>query len=101
MPQRSRPDVAYVLIIHEVADIDAWRVVFERAAGLRRDAGERAYQVLVDATAPDVVVHFSSWTSLDAARAFFQSPELEAIRAEAGVRAPEFRYLDELTSGTL
>ena len=47
------------------------------------------------------VVHFSRWRSLDAARRFFESPELVEIRAAAGVRAPEFIYLDELERGEL
>jgi hypothetical protein len=36
----------YVLIIHEVADYPAWKKVFDAAAELRREAGERSYQVL-------------------------------------------------------
>ena len=36
----------HVLIIHEVADYPAWKKVFDGAAGIRKDAGERSYQVL-------------------------------------------------------
>ncbi len=36
----------HVLIIHEVADYAAWKKVFDGAAGIRREAGERSYQVL-------------------------------------------------------
>jgi hypothetical protein len=39
--------------------------------------------------------------SIAAARAFFESPRLVQIRKEAGVRAPEFIYLDLLEEGTL
>jgi len=46
-------------------------------------------------------VHFSEWTSIDDARRFFESPRLVKIRAEAGVKAPEFIYLDQLEAGTL
>ncbi|WP_323809721.1 hypothetical protein [Sphingobium baderi] len=46
-------------------------------------------------------VHFSQWTSLDAARAFFESPQLVEIRRIAGVRAPEFRYLKQIEARTL
>jgi hypothetical protein len=35
------------------------------------------------------------------ARAFFESPRLVRIRAEAGVHAPEFIYLHEADAGTL
>ena len=40
-----------------------------------------------------------SWTSLENAKAFFQSPESEEIRRKAGVKAPEFIYLEQLESG--
>ena len=91
----------YVLIMHEVADYPAWKKVFDGAAGLRRDAGERSYQVLKYQHDPNRIVHFSMWTSLDQARRFFESPQLVKIRTDAGVKAPEFIYLDELEAGTL
>ena len=91
----------YVLIIHEVADYPAWKKVFDGAADIRREAGERSYQVLKDENEPNRIVHFSAWTSLDDARRFFESPKLVRIRAEAGVRAPDFIYLDQLETGTL
>jgi len=93
--------VPHVLIIHEVDDYPAWKAVFDDAASLRREAGERTFQVLRDAGDPNRIVHFSTWTSLDAARAFFESPELVEIRAQAGVRDPEFLYLQELDAGVL
>lgn len=48
--------MSHVLLIHEVADYEAWKIIFDRAAG---------------------------------------------IREEAGVKAPDFIYLEELTAGTL
>ncbi|MBK8001800.1 MAG: antibiotic biosynthesis monooxygenase [Verrucomicrobia bacterium] len=91
----------YVLIIHEVADYPAWKRVFDAAAGIRRDAGERSYQVLKYETDVNKIVHFSAWTSIADARAFFESPRLVQIRREAGVKAPEFIYLEQLEAGTL
>lgn len=91
----------YVLIIHEVADYPAWKKVFDAAAGIRRDAGERSYQVLKHETDANKIVHFSAWTSIADAKAFFESPRLVQIRREAGVKAPEFIYLDQLEAGTL
>jgi quinol monooxygenase YgiN len=90
-----------VLIVHKVADYAAWKKVFDGAAGIRREAGERSYQVLRDQREPHRVVQFSAWTSLAAARAFFESPRLVKIRSEAGVKAPEFIYLEESERGTL
>ena len=91
----------HVLIIHDVADYAAWKLVFDRAAGIRHAAGERSYQVLRYEHDANRIVHFSAWTSIADARAFFESPELVRIRLEAGVKAPEFIYLDLLESGTL
>ena len=98
-PQNRR--MQHVLIIHEVADYPAWKKVFDGAAGIRREAGERSYQVLKYETDPNKVVHFSAWTSIPAAKAFFESPRLVKIRQEAGVKTPEFFYLEQLEAGTL
>lgn len=91
----------HVLIIHEVADYMAWKNIFDQAAGIRKAAGELSYQVLSYHNDPNKIVHFSAWTSIVAAREFFESPKLVQIRAEAGVKAPEFIYLEQLETGTL
>jgi heme-degrading monooxygenase HmoA len=91
----------YVLIIHDVADYSAWKKIFDGAADLRRAAGERSYQVLKYQNDPNRIVHFSRWTSLAEAQRFFESPQLVKIRAEAGVKSPDFIYLDQLEAGTL
>ena len=91
----------HVLIIHEVADYAAWKIIFDRAAGIRKEAGERSYLVLRYESDPNKIVHFSVWTSTANARAFFESPRLIQIREEAGVKAPDFIYLEELAGGTL
>jgi quinol monooxygenase YgiN len=89
------------LIIHEVADYPAWKAVFDAAASIRKEAGERSYQVLKYAGEPRKIVHFSIWTSIQSARSFFESPRLVKIREEAGVIAPEFIYLELLEEGDL
>ena len=91
----------YVIIIHEVENYEAWKQVFDNAESIRKEAGERSYQVLKYDNEPNKVVHFSAWTSTRDARAFFESPALVKIREEAGVKAPEFIYLDQLESGVL
>ena len=91
----------HVLIIHEVADYPAWKKVFDDAAAMRKAAGERSWQVLKYQHYPNRIVHFSAWTSLEDARRFFESPELVRIRAEAGVKSPEFIYLEQIEAGNL
>jgi len=93
--------VQHVLIIHEVADYPAWKKVFDAAAAIRKEAGERSYQVLNYESDPNKIVHFSAWISIAAAKDFFESPKLIEIRKQAGVKAPEFIYLNLLEKGTL
>jgi quinol monooxygenase YgiN len=102
LPARTgERDLQFVLIIHEVADYAAWKSFFDRAAGLRKEAGEMTYQVLKSDVDANRIVHFSRWRSLDAAREFFESTTVAEIRDQAGVKAPEFIYLDQLESGVL
>ena len=91
----------HVLIIHDVKDYTAWKQVFDQAARIRKEAGEHHYQVLRDEHDPNRIVHFSQWSSLADARAFFESDELVAIRQQAGVESPQFHYLKCLESGSL
>jgi quinol monooxygenase YgiN len=91
----------HVLIIHEVADYVAWKKVFDAAAEIRKEAGERSFQVLKYQNDPNRIVHFSVWTSIDDAKRFFESPKLVRIRKEAGVKSPDFIYLEQLDAGTL
>jgi quinol monooxygenase YgiN len=91
----------HVLIIHEVESYPAWKAIFDNAAGIRKAAGEQSYQLLRYDTDTNRIVHFSKWYSLANARRFFESPELVKIRKEAGVKAPEFLYLDEIERGVL
>lgn len=91
----------YVLIIHEVVDYPAWKQIFDNAADIRKQAGEISYQVLKYENDANKIMHFSAWTSIAAAKRFFESPQLVKIRADAGVKSPDFIYLEQIESGTL
>lgn len=91
----------HVLIIHEVNTYLEWKVIFDKAADIRKNAGEISYQLLRYDNDANNIVHFSKWSSLENARRFFESPDLVKIRKQAGVKAPEFIYLQELEHGVL
>jgi len=93
--------VPYVLIIHEVEDYPAWKKIFDQAAEMRKHAGEISYQLLKSDRDANHIVHFSQWSSLERARRFFESPELVEIRKQAGVKTPDFLYLQALEKGVL
>jgi len=58
--------------------------------GIRKEAEESTYQVLKYQSTPNHIVHFSTWSSINDAKHFFESPQLIQIRAEAGEKSPEF-----------
>ena len=91
----------YVLIVHAVKNYDAWKKIFDHAAPIRKAAGEIRYRVLRDESDANRIVHFSQWTSVARARAFFESPKLVEIRRQAGVEAPQFAYLHHLEEDVL
>jgi quinol monooxygenase YgiN len=91
----------YVLIIHEVQDYEAWKKIFDDSASIRKEAGEQSYQVLKYENNANKIIHFSKWISIAKARVFFESPKLVEIRKQAGVKAPEFIYLEQLEEGVL
>lgn len=91
----------YVLIIHEVKDYEAWKSIFDKAETIRKNAGEISYQLLHFDHDLNKIVHFSQWTSLDEARRFFESQELVEIRKKAGVKQPQFIYLNQLEDRVL
>jgi quinol monooxygenase YgiN len=93
--------MAHVLIIHEVEDYNAWKIIFDNAATIRKQAGELSYQILKYDGDANKIVHFSRWTYHADARGFFESPKLVEIRKQAGVKAPEFIYLELLGEGVL
>lgn len=88
-----------VLIVHEVEDYATWKAAFDAAAGLLTAAGELEYRLLRYENEPNTIVHLGTWTSLENAKAFFESPEVEEIRRKAGVKAPQFIYLEQLETG--
>ncbi len=91
----------YVLIIHEVEDYQVWKEIFDKASKIRKEAGELSYQVLRYEKDANKIVHFSVWNTLANAKQFFESPELVKIRIVAGVKSPDFNYLEEIENGIL
>lgn len=81
--------------------LPTWKIFFDQAADIRKNAGEISYQLLRYDNDENTIVHFSAWSALECARRFFESPALVEIRKKAGVKAPEFIYLQEIECGDL
>lgn len=77
--------MALALVLHKVADYDAWRQVYDSAADLRAAAGVTQESTHRMAGDPNNVLVLHYFDSVDAARAFFVNPELKNAMGRGGV----------------
>lgn len=86
-----------VLIHHEVADYPAWKSAFESVLDWRQKNGECSYRVFHSAGNVNDLTLLFEWESLEKARAFITSAELQNRMAKAGVKGqPRVEYLAEV-----
>ncbi|MFN8355850.1 MAG: antibiotic biosynthesis monooxygenase [Spirosomataceae bacterium] len=84
------------MVYHKVADFTKWKAVFDSISEVRKAAGELNAEVGTLHDDPDTVYVLNEWTSLEAARAFYNSPDLAAGMQAAGViEAPHFLFLNK------
>jgi hypothetical protein len=89
----------HVLIHHEVADYTVWKAAFDSALDWRRQHGELSCRIFLDAGNLNDLTLLFEWESLEKARAFLGSDELQARMASAGVKSPpRLHILNEVQS---
>ena len=94
----------FVLVtLHKVEDYARWKTEFESGSGIdmRKEAGEKAYQIFhTDDDSNNLAILFE-WDSLDNARKFMESNELREKMQKGGVIGePEIRFLEEVEKGS-
>ena len=88
--------MTFVLIRFTVEDFEKWKPIFEEAAAMRKTAGSKGVRAFTKVDSVNEVVILGEYADLDAARQFFQSPELREAQQRAGVKGPpELTFLDE------
>jgi heme-degrading monooxygenase HmoA len=92
--------MAYMFVRHSVQDYEAWKSVFDSVGDLRRQSGEKSYQILRQDNGSNSLVALFEWDNLDNARKYATSPELKAAMERAGVAGkPEILFLEEAARG--
>ena len=76
------------VVSHPVADLAAWRIVYDEAQPVRDAARVTGAEVFVDAANPLMVVVIHRFPSVEAAQGFFANPDLKAAMERGGVTAP-------------
>ncbi|MDX1566513.1 MAG: hypothetical protein R3223_01855 [Longimicrobiales bacterium] len=75
-----------LFVRHEVADFEDWKEVYDDFDDRRREMGVKDDAVFQAATDPTDVTVWHDFQSLDDARSFADSDDLEEAMDDAGVR---------------
>lgn len=87
--------MALSLVLHRVADYDAWRKVYDSFADAQKAGGVTKESVHRLAGDPDNVLVLHYFDTVDAARAFFANPDLKDAMQRGGVQGePRIEYFD-------
>ena len=79
--------------IHEIADYDAWRIVYDASEPLRPAGHVLSHSVHRLEGSPNTIMVVLQFPSAHDAHAFWESPDLLAAMRESGVTAiPRIEY---------
>jgi quinol monooxygenase YgiN len=94
---------AVLAIYHRVADLDAFREVYDSVRPMQEAGGVRHQQVLSQPSDPTMVYITHTFDSREAAEAFLANPELKEAMGRAGVDASSLNTMlfDEIEAGSL
>jgi quinol monooxygenase YgiN len=89
------------IVHHRVADYGAWKQVYDGVRDMQRAGGVLQHAVLRPADDPGMVVVVHTFDSSDAAKAFFDNPDLKGAMEQAGVDVSSLRieFLQEEDAG--
>jgi quinol monooxygenase YgiN len=87
--------MASMVIQIKVKDFAEWKKVFDYSASLRTSNGEISHQIYQDPGDTNKMAIVYQWNSVANAQKFFQSPELKAAQAKAGVDGPMNIYFPQ------
>lgn len=87
--------MAISVVLHRVADYDAWRRVYDSVADLQKAGGVTAESVHRMGGDPDNVLVIHHFDTVDAAQAFFASPDLRDAMMRGGIQGePRIEFFD-------
>ncbi len=89
--------MAYLLVRHKVKDYDKWKTVFDEHATTRKASGSKGGRLFRNADNPNETVILFEWESIEKARKFANSEDLQKTMQRAGVSdKPNVYFLEEV-----
>lgn len=89
--------MTYMIVKHKIKDYDRWKPAFDKHASVRKAGGSKGGRLFRNTDNPNDITIIWKWDTIENARKFANSPDLEKIMREAGVIGkPEIYFLDEV-----
>lgn len=89
--------MTYLLGKTSVEDFDQWKTNFDENDSYRTEHGQEGFQVFQSLEDPNEVVVLFEWDEAENARALFESDEMRARLADAGVQdQPELSFFEKI-----
>ena len=83
-----------IIVMHEVRDYDAWRVVYDELDEYRRASGIVGLAVCREYVYPNQIIVYHQAEEVESLRAFVDSTELNEAMVSAGVvREPDVHFI--------
>ena len=91
--------MVYMLVRHKVKDYEKWKPVFDEHATARKAGGSKGGRLFRNIDNPNETIIIWKWDTIENARKFAKSKDLEEIMKKAGViEKPDIYFIDEVES---
>lgn len=89
--------MAYLLVRHKVKDYSKWKTVFDEHAAMRKAGGSKGGRLFQSADNQNETLIIFEWESIEKARKFAQSEDLQKAMEKAGVAdKPDIFFLEDV-----
>ena len=89
--------MAYLFVKHTVNDFNQWETVYDSVAKSRDTHGAIRGQIMRDSNTPKLIVVLEEYRTLEGAKNWAESSELQVAMGHAGVIGiPEISFLENL-----
>jgi hypothetical protein len=90
-------NMEYMIVKHKVKDYNRWKPAFDAHATTRKNGGSKGGRLFKSSDNPNELTIIWKWDSIENARKFASSPDLEKVMREAGVIGkPEIYFIEEV-----
>lgn len=86
-----------MLIRHKVKDYEKWKPVFDEHVDIREAGGSKGGRLFSNIDNPNETIIIFKWDTIENARKFAKSEDLEKAMQKAGVNEkPDIYFIDEV-----